>query len=361
MKVIIIGGGASGVICALKIKKNNPNIAVAIFEQNDRILKKVLKTGNGKCNILNTNICEEYYNDFSLIANNDNINVYEELSSLGLVLKEMSLGRIYPYSEQAKTVVNVLIKDLDKYDVEVRVNCEVKDIKVLQKGFCINNNDYCDFVVMASGSYSQEHTNGYELIKKLGLKVSSLSPGLVPFEVHEKTNHLSGIRFKCQAHIHDKIIDGEIQFKDNGLSGIMALDVSRYLKDKDVVYLDLMPEYSISDLSKLFVGEVSDDLEKIFPKMLAYDLFKRCEGNKELIIHEIKNYKFNYLKKMSFNESQITLGGVYLDELTNSFESKKIKNLYIIGEILNCDGASGGYNLYFAWLSGLVSANSISI
>lgn len=373
MNVVIVGGGASGVICAIKIKEKNPNISVCILEQNERILKKVLKTGNGKCNIMNCNIVKEYYNDFSLIEANKDIDVYQELSSLGILLKEMTLGRIYPYSEQAQTVCNILINKLNSLNIDVITSAKVtkifKENNTFEISYQKSNNEYslnCDKVVLSSGSYAQEKTNGYDLAKKLGLKITPLSPGLTPLITKEKTSHLSGIRIKCDAHVYDdrikqiRIMDGEILFKENGLSGILALDISRYVKKNDVIYLDLMKEYSKEDLKKIIRNDIPSVLEGIFPKMLAKDILDRAGKDKKEIIDVIKEFSFEISQKRDYNESQITLGGICLNEVTNSFESKKISGLFITGEILDCDGASGGYNLFFAWLSGIVCANKIT-
>ena len=149
MNVAIIGGGACGVMCAIKLKKLNKNLNVTVFEQNDRILKKVLKTGNGKCNILNNLISKEMYNDFRLIEINRNIDVYQELLELGIVLKENTLGRVYPYSESSKTVVNVLLRNLESLGVEVITNCNIVDVKYQNKLYYLNKKKF-DVLVIAS-------------------------------------------------------------------------------------------------------------------------------------------------------------------------------------------------------------------
>ena len=361
MKVAIIGGGACGVICALKLKKNNPNINVTILEQNDRILKKVLKSGNGKCNISNNWINEDMYNDFSLIESNLNIDVNQELKDLGIVLKETSLGRVYPYSESAKTVVNVLLRNLDKYDVDVQTNYNVTKIGYKNNSFIINNKDNFDCLVVATGSIAQEKTLGYDLVKSLGHSVSGLKPGLVPILTLEKTDHLQGIRCKCDAYIKDRKLSGELLFKSDGLSGILSLDLSCLVSVGDVISFDLMPEFSYQEIKDLFVDEsisCKDVLEGIFSKALASDLIKRSKDIND-IIENIKNYKFTVKGFKDFKEAQIVCGGVNINEVNNDLSSKVIDKLYLGGEILNVNGMSGGYNLYFAWMSGIIIANSI--
>lgn len=352
MRVCIVGGGATGVMCAIQIKKKNPNINVTILEQNDRILKKVLKTGNGKCNICNNIITSNYYNDFSLIENNSNISVIDELFDLGLVLKETTLGRIYPYSESSKTVVNILLKNLEKYHVQINTNYKVMSITKNNDKYVINDEIICDKLVIATGSCAQESTNCYELVKGLGHNITKLTPALVPIKVKEKVNHLQGLRVKCDAYVNNKKLNGEILFKNDGLSGILSLDISRLVKTNDVIILDLMPEYSEEKITKILENS---ELDGIFPKMLANEILARSRGNVSYII---KHFNFTVSGFYDFNEAQIVKGGICLNEIDN-YESKINDNLYIGGEVLDVDGASGGYNLYFAWLSGIVIANKI--
>ena len=359
MNIAIIGGGASGVLCAINLKKKHPNYNVTIYEQNSRLLKKVIKTGNGKCNILNKNINSEYYNDFHLIDNHKDIDVYNYFTDLGLVLKELTLGRVYPYSEQASTVVNVLLDNINKLRINVSLNEGITDIKKDKDTFLITGNQVYTFdkVIIATGSKSQESTNIYEILKKLSLNVTPLRPGLVSFDVKEKTKHLSGLRVKTTATVNNKTIDGEILFKDDGLSGILAFDISRFVKANDIISLDLMSEYDYNALRKII--KTPDSLMGIFPKMLALDIIDRSGSDISKIPNIIKNYTFTYLKSKGFNESQITIGGLNLNEIDNNFMVKKLNGLYVIGETLDVDGACGGYNLYFAWLSALACSNSI--
>ena len=361
MNVGIIGGGACGVICAIKLKKLNPLCNVTIFEQNDRILKKVLKTGNGKCNIANTIIKQEMYNDFSLISNNQDILVLNELKNLGIVLKETTLGRVYPYSESAKTVVNCLLRNLEKLHVEVKTNYLVQKVEFKKGLYHINNDLSFDSLVVATGSIAQEITNGYSFLNNLGLSITSLKPGLVPIITKEKTQHLQGLRIKCNAYVKEFSFSGEILFKNDGLSGILSLDISRIVKIGDQIVLDLMPEYSYQEIKDLFLNSNEEKeivLEGIFSKMLATDLLKRS-NNLDGLIQNIKLFKFTVLGFKDYKEAQIVCGGVNLNEINSNFEVKKYPNLFLGGEVLDVDGASGGYNLYFAWLSGLVIANNI--
>lgn len=361
MNVAIIGGGACGVMCAIQLKLKNKNVDVTIFEQNDRILKKVLKTGNGKCNISNNQISSEMYNDFRLIEANQNISVNKELLNLGIVLKETTLGRVYPYSESAKTVVSVLLRNLEELGVKVVTNCNISNVKYQNDSYILNNSYKYDYLVIASGSKAQENTNGYQLVKSLGHSISPLSPGLTPIITKEKTSHLQGIRSKCDAYVNLKKFSGEVLFKNDGLSGILSLDISRYVNTNDEIILDLMPEYSHLEIKNLFSNDLKKEvvLEGIFSKMLANELLKRSKNLDELV-KNIKAFRFHVMDKKDFKEAQIVCGGINLSEINDDFSSKLLNKLYFGGEILDVDGASGGYNLYFAWLSGIVISNSIN-
>ena len=355
MNIAIIGGGASGVLCAIKLKKAKPELDITLFEQNSRLLKKLLKTGNGKCNIMNSNITKEFYNDFSLFSNE--FDIKQEFLDMGLVLKELTLGRIYPYSEQASTVVNLLINELERLNVTIKVNYLVSDIKNSNNKFIINDSLRFDKVILSTGSISQEKTNGYDILKDLGLSVTPLRPGLVPIVTYEKTSHLSGLRVKAQTIIKDKKLEGELLFKDDGLSGILSLDISRLVDINDVISFDLMSEYNSNELKNII--KTKEALYGIFPKMLASDIIERASGDIIKIVEIIKSYKFKVKSFKGFNESQITIGGLSLKEIDNNLMVKKIPNLYVTGEVLDIDGASGGYNLYFAWMSALIVSKAI--
>ena len=360
--VVIVGGGASGVCVAIEIKKINKNLNVLILEQNDKVLKKLLKTGNGKCNISNSNITKEKYNDFSLIESNmKNIDINQYFFDLGLILKETDLNRVYPYSENSGSVVNIFLEAIRKYNIEVITNYKVSKIEKENDLFVINNKIKSKYLILSTGSCAQEKTNGYDIIRSFDINVSKLEPGLVNLETKESTIALKGLRIKCKTVINNQDYYGELLFKDNGLSGIISFDISRVVTNNDIVLFDLAPEFTEKQLYDLLTSNNLDIvLNGLFPKMVSLDLIKRSNRQIDKLIKEIKSYKFTIKGKGSFENAQIALGGVYVDELKNNFESKKISNLYITGEVINVDGASGGYNLYFAWLSGITAARSIA-
>ena len=189
----------------------------------------------------------------------------------------------------------------------------------------------------------------------MALKSIPLRPALVPIKVKEKVDHLQGLRIKCEASLNGKKLDGEILFKNDGLSGILALDLSRYGEPSDIISLDLMPEYQEEEIKKLLrSGNKEEILDGIFAKMIVKEILSR--GNNTSYI--IKHLTFTISGFYGFNDGQIVRGGLELTEV-NNFESNKHHNLFVGGEVLDVDGASGGYNLYFAWLSGIVIGNAI--
>lgn len=360
--VIIVGCGAAGAAAAIELKSKS-DLTVAVLEQNDKVLKKVLKTGNGKCNIFNRDITSDKYNDFSFVDKDIDLDLF--FKEIGLILKTDDNGRVYPYSESSNNVVNILVNKLNKCDVDLFKNykvvkvCEKKDIFEIfseDKNVVLGKN-----IIFSTGSLSQEKTNGYDVLKGLGHKVTKLQPGLVSLMTKEKTNHLKGLRVKCLCKVKDKNIKGELLFKDNGLSGIISFDLSRFVNNGDVVVFDLVPELSALELKEHFERNESYEsaMLGLFPKMIGFDILKRCDNDLDKIINEIKNYSFTIINRAGYEQSQITLGGIKLDEINKDFSSKIVKNLYVCGEVLDVDGACGGYNLYFAWMSGIKTARSI--
>ena len=277
---------------------------------------------------------------------------------IGLLTKVDEQGRMYPYSETATSVVEIIKDKLDRLGVNIRCSFEVLKITKTDK-FIIQGVDetiIADYLVISTGSNSQEKTNGYLILENLGHTIKKLSPRLVPIKVQENVKSLQGIRIKCQATIGNYQEKGEILFKENGLSGILTLNISRYVSYNDKISLDLIPEIDEKVLERkisegLVERDISTILRGMLPKMVALDIMKRATKVED-VAHVIKNYIFTVDTLYGFDSSQVTRGGVDTSEVDDNFASKKINNLYIIGEVLDVDGACGGYNLMFAWMSG---------
>lgn len=365
MTAIIIGGGAAGLACSIKLKQNNPKINVVILERLSVIGKKILATGNGRCNI--TNKSAKHFNEVSRFFN-----------SLGLLLREEDGGRFYPYSLKAETVVQILLKECNKLGIKIITDCNVNDIN--KKGNIFNvftdkGNFKSDFVVVATGGMAQEklgsNGSGYKLVKNLGHSVTSLSPALVQLTSSSKyPKAIKGTRTKCNVKIEldGEIVKeeyGEVLFTDYGLSGIAIMNISNIVSKnfasknikKCVAIIDLIPELSKNQISNYIkqygdlVGILGTKLSNIIEKQSNGDPIKSSEyaKNWRLIITGTKGYDF----------AQITCGGVPLNEV-NNYQSKYIKNLYICGEILDLQYECGGFNLDSAWYCGLKAADEIT-
>lgn len=372
-KVIIIGGGASGIASAIQIKKLNPDFQVTILEQNDRIGKKILKTGNGRCNISNSDLCPSFYNNPNFVEQCFKKTTLEEIilffKRIGLLVKNDSTTRLYPYSESAKTVLEVFLYELNHLGIQVLCNQEVTKIKKEDKFIITSNSSVfvSDYVIVATGSMAQEKTKGYQLLKHLGHDITLLRPGLVALRTVENLKPLQGIRIKCKASIYNNNQlahqeEGEILFKDQGLSGILALNLSRYVGENCKVFLDLFPnteniEEELREILKY--KNINDTLLGILPKMIVYEVLKRSDNSFENIYNNLRSLSFAINGDYGFEQAQIVLGGVDAAEVNADFSSKVIEELYVVGELLDIDGASGGYNLHFAWVSGIIAAKSI--
>lgn len=358
-KINIIGAGASGMSVAIYLKSRNKCLDITIYEADDRIGRKILKTGGGKCNISNNSVHPEKYNnqDFinKVLNNVSMVEVYKFIEDeLGIMLKSDSEGRLYPFSESAKSVVDSFKRRLEELNINV----------VYNSLFDKYNND--DIYIFACGSKAQSKYDGYQFIKTLGHSVSRLSPGLVPIKIKEKIPHLRGVRVKCGAKIicgknimfEDK---GEILFKDDALSGILAMELSRYYSEDCYVSLDLVYEKTFEELNTYFIkhkskGRTEEEiLFGMFPKMVVVEILKRGKD----IVKTCKNFTFSAIGLNSYNQAQITVGGVNLNEVNDYCCSLIKKDVYIIGEMLDIDGKCGGYNLSFAFLSALAAAKDI--
>lgn len=372
-RIAIIGGGASGIFCALLLKEKLNNTEVTIYEGQNKIGKKILQTGNGKCNLSNTNITTNNYNTEKInnilkqFNHQDLINI---LNRWGLMTRIDEEGRIYPYSEKASTVLDIFLNKINDLKVKVVCDCYINNINYINNKFTFkdkNNNNYeSDYLVICTGGSSSinYNYNTNALVSSFNHTMSTLSPSLCALKTKESTKALSGLRVKCKASInvdndiHETI--GEVLFKDDGLSGIAIFILSQfYQKNKKcIVSLDLYPDKSVKELNKELINNNSleNNLMGYFPKMVNLDIIKRC-NNKNNIGEVIKNYSFNIIDTYGFNNSQVTKGGINLSEI-NLDNCKSLKNdkLYIAGEALDVDGSCGGFNLHFAF----ASANSIA-
>ena len=383
MDIIIIGAGASGIVTAINAK--NENNRVILLEKNDRIGKKLLATGNGRCNYTNMNLSEKNYSSPDFVkktledfSNEDLINYFR---ILGLE-STLDGNRVYPISLKANSVLNILIYWLDKKGIEVKTKSQVKEIKKTKKGYEVITNEEtlrADVVVAAFGGKAMPASGSdgvsFEILKKMGIRVTNIKPALTQLKLDSKyLKHLSGTKVIGRARLlrGEKVIDereGEILFTNYGISGPPILDMSVNTKEGDTIEVPLInnlkkdsidmvynryymfPDFSLEEflmglVDKKFIHYIVDSLD--MDKNTAMNMISM--GDFEKIIGLLLKSRFKVTGNTGFKNAQVTRGGVSLDEVSpENYEAKKYKNLYIIGEALDIDGDCGGYNLHFAF------------
>ncbi|URN41188.1 aminoacetone oxidase family FAD-binding enzyme [Peptoniphilus genitalis] len=383
MDIIIIGAGASGIVTAINAK--NENNRVILLEKNDRIGKKLLATGNGRCNYTNMNLSEKNYSSPDFVkrtledfSNEDLINYFR---ILGLE-STLDGNRVYPISLKANSVLNILIYWLEKKGIEVKNKSQVKEIKKTKKGYEVITNEEtlrADIVVAAFGGKAMPASGSdgvsFEILKKMGIRVTDLKPALTQLKLDSKyLKHLSGTKVIGRARLlrDEKVIDereGEILFTNYGISGPPILDISVNTKEGDVIEVPLInnlkkdsidmiynryymfPDFSLEEflmgiVDKKFIHYIVDSLG--MDKNTAMNMISM--GDFEKIIGLLLKSRFKVTGNTGFKNAQVTRGGVSLDEVSpENYEAKKYKDLYIIGEALDIDGDCGGYNLHFAF------------
>ena len=377
MNVAIIGGGASGVLAALRIKQNNPNIDVVIFEKNNKILKKVATTGNGRCNLSNEKINSSKYQNFTIIdemlaAGYEN-EMLDFFHNLGLFTTSEE-GRIYPKSNQASTVVELLSKELFYKKVNVILNKEINDFKITKNGQFIVDNITFDKVLICVGTNASVNNYNGDLLSNLGLKFTPFKPALVGFKVKEDIKDLFGVRAMATVTLNNIASKGEVMFKEDGVSGICVMDLSIH-SDKGVLSFDFLDDYSFEmlkmiinrkikndpyvHLHNLLFGSVNNKLLGFFNKGYPNAKVTTLEdGVLDSYLRQFKEFKLTIIDTYSLNNAHVAKGGISLNEL-NMFEAKKIPNLYILGEATDQVGLCGGYNLWYAFTSGIIVADKI--
>ena len=366
MKVVIIGGGASGIACAIKTKLNNPDIGVVVIEHLDAPCKKIYATGNGRCNITNKN-AESFETTKSFF------------DSIGLVMRESSEGRMYPHSNQAASVVDTMLSACKRLGVEIITECQTLKIEKSEKQFCVVTNKGVfsgDVLVLATGGKAQSSLgsdgSGYKLAKAFGHKISALSPALVQLKSPNKScRALKGIRAKCNVklEINGQIVGeefGEVLFTEYGLSGIVIMDLSKFVCDEKLksgehrctAIIDFVPEMSEEQLLCHYI--TFSTFEGILPAKLCAVLSRQADNDGEKMAKYIKNWRLIVNGTKGYDYAQITKGGVELGELDESNQSKLCENLYIIGELTDNQFQCGGFNLDYAFSSAVKAANKIT-
>lgn len=362
MTTIIIGAGASGLACAISLKRSIPDSEVIVLERLGTAGKKLLATGNGRCNFTNMNA-----------SHSDEVIAF--FNSIGLKERVDEEGRVYPYSNQAATVLEVLENACRELGVEIITDCTVKSV---DRDMCVITDCgifMADNVVVAAGGRAQPSLgsdgSGYALLRSFGHTITPLSPALVQLTSSSKyPRMLKGSRAKCSMKI---LLDfeeagsdyGEVLFTDYGLSGIVTMNlssiVSRNFSSQNVkkchAVLDLTPDISEQELATHL--EQFGNLNGILGSKLYTIIDKQAQGDKSKIVKYVKSWQLIITGTKGFDFAQITSGGAKSDEF-EQFRSKLADGLYACGEVLDEQFECGGYNLNFAFYSGIKTADRIA-
>ena len=401
-KVAIIGGGASGLLCAIFCAKKS--ILVDVYEQNSKCAKKILASGNGRCNITNKNLSSNdyfsqnpHFTDYAL--KEFGFNEFDKFcQNIGLLLDVKDDGRVYPLSNEAKSVASLLIAHAKNLGVNFHTDTKITDIKKLF-------NDY-DSVVVATGSEAASqlggNSDGYNFAMEFGHNIIQTYPSLVQLHLNSKiVKKMSGAKVEGevtllinnkkeltpQGHFLQGACSGDILFSDYGVSGFAILDISQAASKALMEFshvsisINLLPKFDLQKLSnhisKIAAQEpkitIFEILIGLIPMKIASAILEDLgiltsicadEINVKLskkIANQILNWRFEVTETHGFRHAEVSGGGVDTTEINlKTMESSKQKNLYFCGEVLDVVGRRGGYNFAFAWASGYAAARDIT-
>ena len=392
MVVCIIGAGASGMAAALAAAEN-PNAEVILLERQARVGRKLLATGNGRCNLTNTHAAQRGYHgeDAAFVkqalAAFDPDAVRDWFRQMGLFTVAEDSGRVYPYSDQANSVVDVLRLALCKPNIQLLTGFEVQKIRREESGFSVSGAEQtirCDKLIVACGGLAGTKLggsmSGYKLLGKMGHKSTRLRPTLVQLKCGwDGVVSLKGVRANCHVEIlrDGEVFSrsrGELQFTEYGLSGPVIFEVSRdacYGSGSWSAKLDFLPDYEDIDLAaelerrrqtelpveELLTGILHNRLGRVLTRAAGV---KNKKFVKELSDDElqqvcgaVKGFEIELTEPVGMDHAQVTAGGMRTEQFDPAtMESRLIPGLYACGEVLDIDGDCGGYNLQWAWSSG---------
>lgn len=402
-RIAVIGGGAAGMTAAIRAAQ--AGASVTLYERNDRVGKKILSTGNGKCNFSNEKMGADcYYGSGRALVDA----IYETFgvretkdffAKLGMQIKDRD-GYLYPASGQATTVLDVLRYELERLSVSVHTGQRVIDIAVESNGLTVETDDQrsenYDAVILACGGKAAPKTgsdgDGFLLAKKLGHRIIPTVPALVALRCEEDFyKRVAGVRCDARLTLHIdgqpiRIEQGELQWTDYGISGIPVFQLSREaayaLKGHKTVTvkIDLMPELCEDDgsysrfwaerwerqggqtMEQFVTGSVNKKLGLLLLKMAEIKETEKAESIEPFRRKRLEELYHSFTVKVNetntFDQAQVCAGGVDCREVTDTLESRIVEGLYFAGEILDIDGVCGGYNLQWAWSSGTVAGQT---
>lgn len=407
MKIAIIGAGASGIIAAITAKRLNKDLQIDMFDANKSIGKKILASGNGRCNISNTIISNKNYigenPDFVNFALKEfDFKAFERFcKSIGLLLDIKENGKVYPLSNEAKSVTNLLNLELENLGINIFCEYFVQDIEKNNDKFIIKtaNEEFKNYdkVVVTSGLGAAPQLNssekGVEIASKFGHSYNPTYPSLVGLQTQNNYNgKLQGVKKECLVSLFvnnnlEQEIFGDVLFTSYGVSGFAILDISQLAVLNLSSFQDV--ELSLNFFPKLLVNDLANQIQSLFKSVQnqkVIDILTGMVSNKivpvlldickisldiktneinakqiKAIAYQLNSWKLKIVSTQGFSHAEASGGGVRTVEVDyKTYESKLCRNLYFAGEILDIVGNRGGYNLHFAWASGYLVGKEIS-
>ena len=406
LKIAIIGAGAAGIMAAITAKRLNKNLQIDLFDANKSIGKKILASGNGRCNISNSNITSKNYigenPDFVNYALKEfDFKAFEKFcKSIGLLLDIKESGKVYPLSNEAKSVTNLLELALQELDVRDFLETFINDIEKEGEKFIIRTDekefkDY-DKVLISNGLGAAPQLNaseiGLDFASKFGHSYHPTYPSLVGLKTENTYNgKLQGVKKECNVSLFvngnlEQEIFGDVLFTSYGVSGFAILDISQLAVLNLTSYQDV--KIGINFFPKINRNDLADQIQALFktvPNQKAVDILTGIISNKiapvlldickidlntkaseinakqiKAISYQLNQWKLKVIDSQGFGHAEASGGGVRTAEVDNkTYESKLVKNLYFAGEVLDIVGNRGGFNLQFAWASGYLVGKSL--
>ena len=374
------------------------NITIDVYEANDRVGKKILVTGNGRCNLSNAVISvEDYFGDTDLFEEvypvfdrSDSLSFFR---SCGLCTCSDDAGRIYPSSKKSASVLDALMYECERTGVRMHTETRIERIQKTEDGYLLNGKFHADLVILAVGGKAgaaKQHTDAvFSFLKDAGVRIAPMYPALTAFSITDFPKSVKGVRaagrLALQANGNPLASsEGEVQYTEYGISGIAAMQLSSYVEVKDIrsgnvyIAIDSLPDLQYNELRSHF-----EDLKKsrpdmpvavfmtgLLPKGLSLAFMKEAGVEERTFLRNMtrqqegvllacckaKKYRVNGLR--GFENAQVMRGGIAASELTEKLELKKLPGVFACGEMLNINGDCGGYNLQWAWSSGAVAGKN---
>lgn len=399
-EIIVVGGGASGILAAIVAARNGAH--VTILERNARIGKKILATGNGRCNYTNTLTTQRDYNHPEFVA--DALDIFSPetaltfFTQLGISPKIEDEGKTYPLSEQASSILDVLMYELNHLNVDIITNVHVQNINKNKNNFTVllaDQTQYkADKVILCTGGKAMPSSGsdglGYPIARKLGHHVTTIFPALVKLKLdYPYLKQMDGVKISSIVQLvhQNRVIKeekGDILFTSYGISGPTILQLSRKANElvlkHETVYINVILVNSLSKdevyqrFSESKDKPVDFSLIGLINKKLISAVLKEAKIEKQnTLVSELKDQEIDHIVNLlfswkfvvtgskGFEDAQVTAGGIDINEIdSKTMESKLISGLYIAGEVMDIDGPCGGYNLQWAWSSAYVAGLNAS-